>query len=75
MLFIIRHNATFVREGRCLLLAESSQSLLDCSGCRTIAWCPYYDLAGVREPERLALAHWEDDGGGPLETHPVLPSL
>jgi len=68
------HNATFVREGRCLLFAEYSQSLRECRGCRTIAWCPYYDRAGVREAERLALARWEDDGGPP-ETYPPLASL
>jgi len=62
---MIPHNATFVRQGRCLLFAESSQSLLDCRGCRTIAFCRYYDRAGLREPERLALARWEDDGGPP----------
>jgi hypothetical protein len=59
----IRHNATFVRVGRCLLFAEYSQSLRDCRGCRTIAWCRYYDRAGVRDIERMALARWEDDGG------------
>ena len=70
----IRRNAAFVREGRCLLFAEFSQSLRDCLGCRTIAWCQYYDRAGVREAERLALARWEDDGGSP-ETNPPLASL
>jgi hypothetical protein len=60
---MIRHNATFARESRCLLFAEYSQSLRDCTGCRSIAWCPYYDRSAVREPEQLALARWEDDGG------------
>jgi len=62
---MIPHNATFARQGRCLLFAECSPSLQDCRGCRTIAWCRYYDRAGLREPERLALARWEDDGGRP----------
>ena len=61
----ITNNAVFVREGRCLLFALYSQSLRDCTGCRTIAWCPYYDRTGVREAQRLALACWEDDGGRP----------
>jgi hypothetical protein len=61
----IARNDAFVREGRCLLFAEFSQSLRDCRGCRTIAWCRYYDRAGVRAVERLALARWEDDGGMP----------
>ena len=56
-------NAEFVREGRCLLFAEYSQSLRDCTACRAIARCRYYDRAGAREPERLAVARWEDDGG------------
>ncbi len=60
----ILYNSVIVREGRCLLFAEYSQSLRDCLGCRTIAWCRYYDRTGVREPERMALAQWEDDGGG-----------
>jgi len=64
------HNAGFVRGGRCLLFAEFSQSLRDCRGCRTIAWCRFYDRTGVREPERLAFARWEDDGGYPLKTSP-----
>ena len=59
----IAHNATFVREGRCLLFAAYSESLRDCRGCRTIAWCPHYDRSGVRHAELLALARWEDDGG------------
>ncbi len=65
MLNPIGRNDAFVREGRCLLFAEYSQSLRDCRGCRTIAWCRYYDRAGVRAVERLALARWEDDGGMP----------
>jgi len=59
----IRPNTTFVREGRCLLFAQYSQSLRDCTGCRTITWCRFYDRASVREAERLALTRWEDDGG------------
>ena len=62
---MLPHNATFAREGRCLLFAEYSQSLRDCRGCRTIAWCRYYDRADLREPDRLALARWEDDGAPP----------
>jgi hypothetical protein len=42
--------------------------LRDCTGCRTIAWCNYYDRAGVRALEQCALCRWEDDGGRPLET-------
>ena len=69
---MIPHNATFAREGRCLVFAEYSQSLRDCRGCRTIAWCRYYDRPGARDADRpgardadrLALARWEDDGGG-----------
>jgi hypothetical protein len=53
----------FAREGRCLAFATYSHSLRDCHTCRTIAWCEFYDHAGVREPDRLALARWEDDGG------------
>jgi hypothetical protein len=60
---LILPNADFIREGRCLLFAEYSQSLVDCCGCRTIQWCGYYDRAGVREVERLAIARWDDDGG------------
>src|SRR5580693_5914141 len=71
---VIFNNAAFVREGRCLLFADFSQSLRDCLGCRTIAWCRYYDRAGVREAERLALTRWEDDGGPP-ETNPPPASL
>ena len=70
----IPYNAAFVREGRCLLFAEFSQSLRDCLACRTIAWCGSYDRASVRQAERLALARWEDDGGPP-ETYPPLASL
>jgi hypothetical protein len=58
-------NPTFPRQSRCLLFAAFSQSLSDCRGCRTIAWCPYYDRTGAREPDRLALARWYDDGGRP----------
>ena len=61
------NNAGFVREGRCLVFAEYSQSLRDCRGCRTIARCPFYDRAGVRAEERLARARWEDDGGALTE--------
>jgi len=60
---MIPHNATFVREGRCLLFAEYALSLRDCRGCRTIVWCRHYDRAGARDADRLALARWEDDGG------------
>jgi hypothetical protein len=61
--WLVRHNAEFAREGRCLLFADYSRSLRDCHACRTIAWCNYYDHLGVRQPDRLALARWEDDGG------------
>ncbi|MGA2574546.1 MAG: hypothetical protein ABSH24_00810 [Bryobacteraceae bacterium] len=61
----IIHNSAFVREGRCLLFAEYSQSLRDCTACRTIAFCGDYDRAGVRDAERLAVTRWEDDGGMP----------
>ncbi|MGA2134777.1 MAG: hypothetical protein ABSH50_21035 [Bryobacteraceae bacterium] len=56
-------NAVFVREGRCLRFAAFSQSLRDCTGCRTIARCNFYDWAGVRDRGQLDLARWEDDGG------------
>ena len=56
-------NTIFAREGHCLRFASVSQSLRDCTACRTIAWCNYYDRAGVREIDRLALGRWEDDGG------------
>jgi hypothetical protein len=58
---LILRNAVFAREGRCLF-AEYSQSLRDCSGCRTLQWCPYHDRAQVREAERLAIARSEDEG-------------
>jgi hypothetical protein len=63
--WLVRNNATFSREGRCLLFARYSQTLRDCHACRTIAWCKYYDHFGVRDHDRLALAHWDDDGGQP----------
>lgn len=68
-LWLVRHNETFAREGRCLLFASYSQSLRNCHACRTIAWCKYYDHdhSGARQHDRLALARWEDDGGQPLE--------
>jgi hypothetical protein len=59
----VRHNDLFPREARCLLFAQHSQSLRDCQACRTIAWCEFYDRAGVRQPDRPALEQWEDDGG------------
>ena len=63
-----RHNHTFAREGRCLLFASLSPSLRDCHACRTVAWCEFYDRAGVRPLDRLAIATWEDDGGQPCST-------
>ena len=57
------HNAIFAREGRCLRFAEFSLSLRDCTGCRTIAWCNFYDRADLRKLDREGLARWEDDGG------------
>jgi len=63
--WMVRHNATFSREGRCLLFACYSPSLRDCHACRTIAWCKYYDHSGVRDHDRLALVRWDDDGGQP----------
>lgn len=59
----MKTNAEFVRDGRCLLYAAYSQSLIDCSGCRVIARCGYYDRAGLRESERQALNRWDDEGG------------
>ena len=59
----VSQNATFAREGRCLLFASYSQSLRNCHACRTIAWCKYYDRSDVRQHDRLALARWDDDGG------------
>jgi len=55
------HNDEFEREGRCLLFAKYSPSPRDCGGCRTIAWCKYYDHAGVRAFERLEIARWEEE--------------
>lgn len=62
----VLHNDMFAREGRCLLFALHSPSLRDCRACRTIAWCEFYDRAGVRQHDRLALAKWEDDGAPAL---------
>ena len=61
--WLVRHNATFASEGRCLLFASYSQLLRNCNACRTIAWCKYYDVSGVRQQDLLALVRWEDDGG------------
>jgi hypothetical protein len=60
----VKNNHEFTRQGMCLLFAAYSQSLRDCTACRTIAHCRYYDRDGIREAERTALARWEDDGGG-----------
>ena len=68
--WLVRHNAMFARESRCLLFAGYSPSLRNCGACRTIAWCPYYDHLGVRQPDCLALARWDDDGGHAIFTEP-----
>ena len=56
-------NLRFPRDGRCLLFARHSVTLRDCRACRTIAWCPHYDAAALRQPDRLALDRWETEGG------------
>jgi len=64
-LWEVRPNDAFARDARCLLFAGYSQSHRDCQGCRTIAWCKYYDHFGTRLLDRLAFERWEDDGGTP----------
>jgi hypothetical protein len=49
-------NFEFPREGLCLVLMYVRP--MDCRGCRSIVFCPYYDHAHA-----AALLHWEDDGG------------
>src|ERR1019366_4493951 len=36
-------NQQWPRAGRCLLFAKYSTAARDCTGCRTIQWCPDYD--------------------------------
>jgi hypothetical protein len=62
---ILKTNAQFTRQGMCLLEAQRSQSLIDCTGCRTIAFCVYYDRDGARDLERFGIERWETDGGTP----------
>jgi hypothetical protein len=52
------HNDTFARPGRCLLFVQYSRSPRDCGACRTIAWCKYYDHAGMREFEEREMVRW-----------------
>jgi hypothetical protein len=58
---MVPSNNSFPREGRCLLFAKYSLSPRDCGGCRTIAWCTYYDHFGSVEFAGLEMARWEQE--------------
>jgi hypothetical protein len=58
---MVLDNDTFPRQGRCLLFAEYSATAKDCHACRSIAWCKYYDHAGVGEILRLDITRWEEN--------------